>query len=305
MNMKSKVNVKTINNFTPDENAKTNVCISGNVIELRVMERSYSNLTHTHRLNKNEYYDDRTGEVKSYRHKETNRKRNMNRSFEKLRQLINTNFIGEINELHITLTYKEMMTDFDKAAKDFKRFWEKFKYHYSNMEYIRVIEPQHTGSWHIHMLVKSKEYQYLTIPYEQISKLWGHGFIYITKTTECDNVGAYFTALFKNINAFENDSIEHTDRKCIVKNARLNFYSPNKRFYGYSKGIVQPTKFTTTYEEALKLVDERTLTYMSATEINVIYENTDEQVTVNRIARYQFNKKRVKKNNVQTVRNKL
>lgn len=289
-----KVTAKAINNFTPDDNAITDVCISGNVIELRVTERSYNNLQHIQRVNRDEYVDTRTGEVKQYRHEEKNRKRNLNRSFEKLRQLINTNFTGTINELHVTLTYAEKMTDFDKASKDFKRFWEKLRYHYFDLEFIRIIEPQHTGSWHIHLLLKSKKFEYLTIPHEQIENLWGHGFVWIAKTIGCDNVGAYFTALLKNINAFENDSAERTDKKCIIKNGRLQFYPPNKRFYGYSKGIVQPAKFRTSYKEALKLVDEKNLTYASATEINLTYENSEENVTVNRIGRYQFNSKRIK-----------
>ena len=193
-----KVTAKAINNFTPDDNAITDVCISGNVIELRVTERRYNNLQHIQRVNRDEYVDTRTGEVKQYRHEEKNRKRNLNRSFEKLRQLINTNFTGTINELHVTLTYAEKMTDFDKASKDFKRFWEKLRYHYFDLEFIRIIEPQHTGSWHIHLLLKSKKFEYLTIPHEQIENLWGHGFVWIAKTIGCDNVGAYFTALLKN-----------------------------------------------------------------------------------------------------------
>ena len=105
MNKNFKVTAKAINNFTPDENAITHVCISGNVTELRTMDRSYNNLRHIKRINQNEYCDIRTGEVKEYQHREQNRSRNMNRSFERLRQLINANFTGEINERHITLTY--------------------------------------------------------------------------------------------------------------------------------------------------------------------------------------------------------
>lgn len=296
MNKNFKVTAKAIDNFTPADNAPTHVCISGNVIELRTMDRSYNNLRHIKRINQNEYYDTRTGDVKEYQHREQKRSRNMNRSFERLRQLINTNFTGEINERHITLTYAEKMTDYDKASMDFKRFWEKIHYHYPDLEFIRIIEPQQTGSWHIHVLLKSKKYGNLSIPLEQIETLWGHGFVRKTTTLGCDNVGAYFTALLKNLDVFEDDTKESTDRKYIVKNARLQFYPPNKRFYGYSKGIIQPTRFNTTYKDALRFVDEKNLTYACATEINLTYENPEENVTVNRIGRYQFNKKRIKYN---------
>lgn len=289
-----KITSKAINNFTPDDNATTHVCISGNVTELRTMDKSYNNLRHIKRINQNEYYDTRTGEVKEYQHREQKRNRNMNRSFERLRQLINTNFTGEINERHITLTYAEKMTDFDKASKDFKRFWEKLHYHYPDLEFIRIIEPQHTGSWHIHALLKSNNYRNLSIPLEQIETFWGKGFVRKTTTLGCDNVGAYFTALLKNLDVFENDTKETNDKQYIIKHTRLQFYPPNKRFYGYSKGIIQPTRFKTTYKEALKYVNEKDLTYSSASEIILTYDNPDENVTVNKIARYQFNKKRIK-----------
>ena len=138
------------------------------------MDKSYNNLHYIKRINQNEYYDTRTGEVKEYQHKkQTHSRRNMNRSFERLRQLINANFTADINERHITLTYAEKMTDFDKASKDFKRFWEKLHYHYTNLEFIRIIEPQHTGSWHIHVLLKTKKYGNLSISFEEIETLWG------------------------------------------------------------------------------------------------------------------------------------
>ena len=41
------------------------------------------------------------------------------------------------------------------------------------------------------------------------------------------------------------------------------------------------------------IVNEKNLTYSSATEIILTYKNPEENVTVNRIARYQFNKKRI------------
>ena len=41
-----------------------------------------------------------------------------------------------------------------------------------------------------------------------------------------DNVGAYFTALLKNVDVFEDDTKGITDKQYIVKNARLQFYPP-------------------------------------------------------------------------------
>ena len=251
---KPKVTAKEIYNYSPHENAWTEVCFSGNVVELKVLERkAHNNLSHIKKLNKHEYYDTKTGEVKQYRHekREKNPVRNMNRSFEKLRQLINTNFTGAINELHITLTYSEKMNDFDKASKDFKRFWEKLHYYYPDVEFIRIIEPHQSGSWHIHLLLKTIKYGNLRIEQKEIETLWEHGIVKIKKTTGYDNVGAYFSVQLKH-----HAPIAETIDKQHAKSERLLFYPPNKQFYGYSKGIAKPIIFCTTYQEALKLVDE-------------------------------------------------
>lgn len=297
--MKTKITVETkaITNYTPDDNALTDVCITNHIVEMRTMDKPHSNLQHFKRISKDEYVDKRTGEVKQYSHTESeqNRTRNLNRSFEKLRQLINANFTCAINELHVILTYASPMNDFDKAAKDFKRFWEKLHYHYPDLEFIRVIEPQHTGTWHIHVLLKSQDYHYLMIPYEELKEFWNHGNVKIVKMKDNDNIGAYFTAFHKNINAFENDSSINTDRKCIVKGARLQFYPTNKRFYSYSKGILKPTSFRTTYDSALKLVDKANLVFSSTTEIILKNIETQEEFSVNTISRLQFNAKRNKK----------
>lgn len=290
---KPKVTAKEIYNYSPHENAWTEVCFSGNVVELKVLERkAHNNLSHIKKLNKHEYYDTKTGEVKQYRHekREKNPVRNMNRSFEKLRQLINTNFTGAINELHITLTYSEKMNDFDKASKDFKRFWEKLHYYYPDVEFIRIIEPHQSDSWHIHLLLKTIKYGNLRIEQKEIETLWEHGIVKIKKTTGYDNVGAYFSVQLKH-----HAPIAETIDKQHAKSERLLFYPPNKQFYGYSKGIAKPIIFCTTYQEALKLVDEKYLIYSSSMEIDLEYENADEKVTVNRIHRRQYNKKRTRK----------
>lgn len=291
--MKPKVTAKEIHDYTPHESAWTEVCLSGNVVELKAMDRKQqNNLQHIKRINKHEYLDKRTGEVKQYHHGKQGQYhvRNMNRSLEKLRRLINTNFTGAINELHITLTYAGKMTDFDKASIDFKRFWEKLHYRHPDFEFIRIIEPHQSGSWHIHLLLKTAKYGNLKIDEKEIKTLWGNGFVKISKTIQYDNVGAYFSAHLKHCSS----TAETTDKQ-QTKSERLLFYPPNKRFYGYSKGIDKPIVFHTTYQEALKLVDEKYLTYSSSMEIDLEYENDDEKVTINRIHRRQYNKKRKRK----------
>ena len=131
-------------------------------------------------------------------------------------------------------------------------------------------------------MLKTIKYGNLRIEQKEIETLWEHGIVKIKKTTGYDNVGAYFSVQLKH----------HAP---IAKSERLLFYPPNKQFYGYSKGIAKPIIFCTTYQEALKLVDEKYLIYSSSMEIDLEYENAGEKVTVNRIHRRQYNKKRTRK----------
>lgn len=297
MKNNKKVTTTIVTNYSPSDDAVADVTISGNVIEIKVLEHFSSNLSNSKRISKDYYVDTRTGEVKEYHHNKGNSNsiRNMNKAFEKLRLLINTNFTCAINELHVTLTYADKMDDFDIASKDFKRFWEKLHYKYPDLEFIRVIEPQHTGTWHIHVLIKSAKFEYLTLPKDELEKLWGHGYVWITKIKDNDNIGAYFTTYHKDVDVLEKNTPEPSDRKCIVKGARLKFYPPNKRFYSYSKGIKKPVRIRTTYGEAKKMVNLNDLVYEITNKITVTNTKTGREVATNHVMRLQLNSKRKKK----------
>ncbi len=292
------VTTKVVTNFTPSDDASTEIVYCGNVTEIKVLAKNPSNnISRFKRVSKSEYYDTQTGEVYEYKNKgdSSEKLRNLNKSFEKLRCLINNNFKADINELHIVLTYAEKMEDFDKASKDFKRFWEKLYYHNPDLEFIRVIEPQHTGSWHIHVLLKSQWYGNLVLPQDELTEMWGHGFVWVSKIKDNDNVGAYFSACLKNVDVFEKDSEKSSERKCIVKGARLQFYPQNKKFYSYSKGIKKPVHIRTTYNKAKKMVNFDDCVFKTATEIILTVEGTDEQIHANTVLRIQLNSKRKKK----------
>lgn len=218
MKTNKKVTTRTVTNYSPLDNAITEIVHCGNVTEIKVLERRLSQISYYKRISKTEYVDTQTGEVYEYKNNTSpNKRRNLNKAFEKLRYLINNNFNSDINELHVILTYGEKMDDFDKVSKDFKRFWEKVNYKYPDLEYIRIIEPQHTGTWHIYVLIKTKKKGYLTLPKDELEQLWGHGYVWISKIKNNDNIGAYFSACLKDVDVFEKDSEKPNETKCIVK----------------------------------------------------------------------------------------
>lgn len=305
-NAKMKFFTRKAYDYEPSDNASITLYKCGHIIECRLVERKSYNLCRFKRQSKDLYVDTTTGEMREYRHDlSKNSIRKMKRSFERLRMIINTNFSAEINERAIVLTYAEKMEDFDKASLDFKRFWEKFVYHYSDLEYIRVIEPQQTGSWHIHVLVKSTEFRNLYIPIADIIKIWGHGFAYISPMKGNDNVGAYFTACFTNLDVFEKESEEPNKRKCIIKGERLRFYPPNKKFYACSRGIKKPQRINMTFGEAKEIYDFDNYNYKKSYEVIEKDSETEAEKIVNHTMRIQINLKRKKKHNGHTGNNKL
>ena len=294
---KKSVTARIVTNYTPSDDAVTEIVYCGNVTELKTIDKISTQINRYKRISKTEYVDTKTGEVHEYQNNANpNKKRNLNKTFEKLVRLINNNFQSNINELHVTLTYTGEMDDFDKASKDFKKFWEKLNYKYSDLDYIRIIEPQHTGKWHIHVLIKSAKKGYLFIPKDELEMFWGNGYAWVDKIKENDNIGAYFLAKLKNVDVFEKESEKPNDTKCIVKGARLHFYPQGKRFYSYSKGIKKPVTIRTTYGEAKKKFNFDDSVFNRTYEVVLQPDDeTEDERIINHVMRSQFNSKRKKK----------
>src|SRR5699024_3425633 len=114
--------------------------------EIQFMEKM-NNKANIRKLNSDEYVLLETGEIKEFEKKE-NRSQSYNslrQTFKRLRYLINNNFVGNKNELFLTLTYKENMTDPKKLYKDIEKFIKRLRYRFENestIDYINVVEPQ-------------------------------------------------------------------------------------------------------------------------------------------------------------------
>jgi hypothetical protein len=57
----------------------------------------------------------------------------------------------------LTLTYRENVTDFDRAGTDLNRFVRLVKKHIPDFLYLAVPEKQKRGAWHWHMAVKGRQ----------------------------------------------------------------------------------------------------------------------------------------------------
>ena len=195
-----------------------------------------------------------TGEIKNMNQESEKRTDNLDsvrRTMKRLRRLIGANFVSnEINrkdQLWITLTYREDVNATDKNSpeivyKDFKRFIRKLREKYNpTIEYIAVLEPQASGRWHLHVLMKTMNNSKLYIPNSDIENLWGKGFTSTKRLKNSDNVSAYVMAYVSNVEI----DLKSSDKgkaisKKVIKGGRLSFYPKGIRIYRRSRNLVDP-----------------------------------------------------------------
>lgn len=195
-------------------------------------------------LPKKQYVVLETGEIRDMDTSSINRADNIKSvkvTMRKLRRLIAHNFRGGVKELWITLTYRTVMRDPIVAYEDFKRLMRKLRKKYGDLEYIAVIEPQASGSWHYHVLLKSTELKVLRIPNEELEKLWCQGFTKTKRLSNKDKVGNYVLAYVSNLDI---PTISEDTEKKYVKGVRLHLYPKGVRIYRTSRGIEKPIEET-------------------------------------------------------------
>ena len=167
-------------------------------------------------------------------------------TMKKLRRIIAHNFTGGENQLWITLTYREHVINPEVVYKDFKAFIRRIRHSFGHVEYIAVIEPQASGRWHLHVLLKNDSE--LTIPNNDLAKMWAKGFTKTKRLRRADKVGNYLIAYLSNLQIGD----EGSENKAIVKGTRLYMYPKGIRIYRTSRGIEKPLEITTTKGELME-----------------------------------------------------
>lgn len=284
------------------QNAIVKVTEMNHIVEVQHMEKMNRSAS-IRKLDKDRYLDLKTGEIKEFNHSE-NRQQNYNslrQTFKKLRYLINNNFEGLANEVHITLTYKENMTDPKRLYKDFQNFIDRLRYAYKNdssIDYISVIEPQGRGAWHCHVLMRFNDLDKVFIKSDYLSSLWGQGFIKIKSLRDIDNIGAYLSAYLADVELTEENmlkavieespvvirEVEGKEKK-FIKGGRLHMYPPGMNLFRKSKGMLYPERQEMLFKDIEKVVGSAKPHYSKSYHIeNDNFENT--------ISFLQYNKKR-------------
>lgn len=262
----------------------------GNIVEVQYMTRRNNRQTIQMLPGGEELLIIGTGEIRQVEHHTTRKdnRKGLYKTFANARAIINANITDVSKVRWCTLTYRENMRDTDKLYKDFQQFNQRFQYYckkhnYSNPEYIVMMEPQGRGAWHAHLLYIWQDCKAPYIPNEDLSKLWGHGFVKIKKLDNVDNVGAYLTAYLGDMEISDLERSEVAEdfqgghckivdvdedgkkvKKAIIKGARLDLYPANFNMLRYSRGCKKPTVEMMTQSEANKKVSAATKTFESA-----------------------------------------
>ena len=279
-----------------DAYADTKVLTMGPVMEVTTMQKK-SLGPPIQKIDKDHYFDLRTGEVFEYEHGETraDSTESIRRTLAHIRALVNTNVTEAENCRWVTLTYRENMTDTKRLYEDFRRFWLRFVYWckkngHQTPEYITVQEPQGRGAWHVHaFFIWPGKAPYISND-EVMSVLWGHGFTKTKALNDVDNVGAYFSAYLADmpmedvqkfppediarvvdgceivVKEFSNEQ-DQTKEKRFIKGARLKLYPAGMNIVRKTKGIKPPTVERMTYAEAKRKVSSAKLTFSRSYEV--------------------------------------
>lgn len=192
-----------------------------------------------------------TGEIFDMDTKAKTRNDNINevkRTMKRLRRLIAHNYTGGNNQLWVTLTYAQHVTNPKIANHDFEVFMKRLRRKYYNLAYIAVIEPQSSGRWHYHVLLKDTTCATLNIPNNDLAKMWGKGFTKTKRLKSSDKVGNYVLAYVSNLDVQAGQS---SNEKKHVKGARLYLYPKGLRIYRSSKNIEQPIEETSLKDNIL------------------------------------------------------
>ena len=293
--------------------APAKVVSMGPVIEVTTFQRR-PKAPPIRKLTRDLYEDTRTGDVKEYVHtaNRSEGKDSIRKTLAHIRALINTNVVRHECCRWVTLTYAENMRDQKRLYRDFKSFWKRFLYWckgqgYGKPEYITVIEPQGRGAWHVHaFFIWDGPAPYIDNDGD-MERLWGHGWTTTKAVTDCDNIGAYFSAYLADMPIEEakvlgelpfgteivDKEVEERDgqklTKKIVKGGRLHLYPPGMNILRRSKGIKDPVEEWMTSQKANEKASVGTLTYSVAFEIV-----DDTGGKVNTVSKEYYNTKRAK-----------
>jgi len=231
------------------------------------------------RISNTEFLNKKTGEISEYKSSENRNYESLRKSMIQLKGLIKNNFVGGKNELFVTLTTEDIITDAKEFKKIFKRFWRKLKKTYKFLEYIGVIELQDRGALHAHLLIKDTKNKCLYIKNDEILRLWQQGLTkisHITKETQNNDIDEANRIHYKNLEEiFGIETV--TDYMCKYNSKEE--LQDDCNVYFRSRGIVAPKVYKEKYSELKNTLD----TYIFECEETLLVKDKQTEKILNKI----------------------
>ncbi len=197
----------------------------GNTSKIVSMSHQNTSSSCIKKLNKYEYLDLTTGERKYYDLDKPVSIKDIKRKVRKYEEIVIYNFQGGKNELFITLTCRDKITDLKVIKDRYKEFLKNIQTDYKGLECIALFETTSNSYWHIHLFIKSITSNVLHIPHQDLlEKYWTYGAVHI----------------IRNFNTFKN--LGHSKDNRQEKLERLTSFPKGCRLYSKTKGIKIPPK---------------------------------------------------------------
>lgn len=289
------INIVKGKNYKIKDDATVKVVrYNGNkLIEIQTTNKRPNNLKKSiKKLNKEEYLDMRTGEIKTYNLNCGKNDKGVKRAMKRFGKLLKNNFFGEQNELFITCTCEEPVQDIDEINSYFDKFWGKLQRRYKSLGFAYVIEMQkERESLHIHALIKDMENPTLEIPNNKIMELWGKGF---TKTSRIsDSERKQHINEEDAIKQMEEDDENEDEAEAdaqkeygigavisyMIKSDSKENIPQNKQLYHNSRCFQYPTVEEMKYKEALEKVKDK---FFRKSEYTVLIQSEETGRIMNR-----------------------
>lgn len=205
---------------------------------------------------------------------EKNLKDSLRRTKQTLRRTINAN-IGKWGERDkfFTLTFAENMTNQEETNRLFRSFIKKLSYKIfkkeSGLKYVCVVERQQRGAIHYHLVVFNMPF----VPVEELSDVWGHGFVRINTIEGNDNVGAYVVKYMG---------------KTAEMDAEKSAKEKNKKLYFTSRGLDKPSEFSDGTKKGKEMIE----TFTKEMENFMVFSGEFENEHVGKMSYEQYNMNR-------------
>lgn len=221
--------------------------------KLKITEtlNTQNNFVNIKRLDKDRYYNKIENKIKLYNKSDVRSISGIRHSMKKVSDYIRNNFNGGRNEIFVTLTYSDSMSDMEQLKKDYDYFWKQLTRQMPDLEYLYVVEMQEErNSLHIHALIKDIIHSELHIPIEELSRLWNKGYVWVTRINMRD------TRRFVIDESKDERTAIGRVRKYMTKIKTKENVPRDKNIYSKSKGIIAPDIIKITNKEAQQFASD-------------------------------------------------